>query len=123
MQIAALTKKGASDVCVANRTYAVGALNYPSFSVELPAAGGTVKHTRTLTNVGPPGTYMVTTASAAAGSTRIMVSVEPKTLRFSKAGEKQSYTVSFTAVGMPSRTNGFGRLVWSGDRHVWSGVV
>jgi hypothetical protein len=34
MQIAALTKKRASDVCVTNRTYAVGGLNYPSFSVK-----------------------------------------------------------------------------------------
>jgi hypothetical protein len=118
MQIAALTKKRSSDVCIANRTYAVNALNYPSFSVEFPAAGGTVKHTRTLTNVGPPGTYKVTTASAAAGSTPITVAVEPKTLSFTKAGEKQGYTVSFKAGGMPSGTNGFGRLVWSGDRHV-----
>ncbi|KAK3149261.1 hypothetical protein QOZ80_3AG0215030 [Eleusine coracana subsp. coracana] len=119
MQIAALTKHHSSDsACSANRTYDVAALNYPSFSVMFPAAGGTVKHTRTLTNVGPPGTYKVTAASAAAGSTPITVDVEPKTLSFSKAGEKQSYTVSFTAGGMPSGTNGFGRLVWSGDRHV-----
>jgi hypothetical protein len=93
MQIAALTKKRASDVCVTNRTYAVGGLNYPSFSVKLSTDRGTVKHTRTLTNVGPPRTYKVATASAATGSTLITVSVEPKTLSFSKTGEKQSYTV------------------------------
>jgi hypothetical protein len=44
--------------------------------------------------------------------------VDPKALSFTRAGEKQSYTVSFTAGGMQSRTNGFGRLVWSDDRHV-----
>jgi hypothetical protein len=60
----------------------------------------------------------VATVSAATGSTPITVSVEPKTLSFSNAGEKQSYTVSFTAGGMPSGTNGFGRLVWFGDHHV-----
>lgn len=116
MQIATLTKHS-TDGCSANRTYAVTALNYPSFSVMFPAAGGTEKHTRTVTNVGQPGTYKVT-ASATAGSTPVTVSVEPSTLTFTKAGEKQSYTVSFAAAGMPSGTNGFGRLVWSSDHHV-----
>ncbi|EER90842.1 subtilisin-like protease SBT1.7 [Sorghum bicolor] len=116
-QIAALTRQHPSEGCSANRTYTVTALNYPSFSVAFPAAGGTVKHTRTVTNVGQPGTYKVT-ASAAAGSAPVTVSVEPSTLSFSKAGEKQSYTVSFTAGGMASGTNGFGRLVWSSDHHV-----
>ncbi|KAG2545692.1 hypothetical protein PVAP13_9KG226238 [Panicum virgatum] len=116
MQIATLTKRSA-DGCTANRTYAESALNYPSFAVTFPAGGGTVKHTRTVTNVGQPGTYRVT-ASAAAGGTPVAVSVEPSTLSFSKAGEKQSYTVSFTAPAKPSGTNGFGRLVWSSDHHV-----
>jgi subtilisin family serine protease len=116
-QIAALTRQHPSEGCSANRTYTVTALNYPSFSVAFPGAGGTVKHARTVTNVGQPGTYKVT-ASAAAGSAPVTVSVEPSTLSFSKAGEKQSYTVSFTAGGMPSGTNGFGRLVWSSAHHV-----
>jgi hypothetical protein len=120
-QIATLTKRS-SDGCVANRTYAESALNYPSFAVAFPAAGGTVKHTRTVTNVGQPGTYKVT-ASAAAGSTAVKVSVEPSTLSFSKAGEKLSYTVSFTAPAMASGTNGFGRLVWSSDHHVVSSPI
>ncbi|VAI37061.1 unnamed protein product [Triticum turgidum subsp. durum] len=115
-QIAALTKHS-SDHCSANRTYSVAALNYPSFSATFPAAGGTEKHTRTLTNVGKPGTYKVT-AAAAAGGTAIKVSVEPSTLSFSKVGEKKSYTVSFAAGGKPSGTNGFGRLVWSSEHHV-----
>ncbi|KAG8098262.1 hypothetical protein GUJ93_ZPchr0013g34547 [Zizania palustris] len=114
--IATLTKHS-TEACSANRTYAVTALNYPSFSVTFPAAGGTEKHTRTVTNVGQPGTYKVT-ASAASGSTPVTVSVEPSTLTFTKAGEKQSYAVSFTAAAMPSGTNGFGRLVWSSDHHV-----
>uniref|UniRef100_A0A453LVU1 Subtilisin-like protease n=1 Tax=Aegilops tauschii subsp. strangulata TaxID=200361 RepID=A0A453LVU1_AEGTS len=83
-QIAALTKHS-SDHCSPNRTYSVAALNYPSFSATFPAAGGTEKHTRTLTNVGKPGTYKVT-AAAAAGGTAIKVSVEPSTLSFSKVG-------------------------------------
>ncbi|VAI22247.1 unnamed protein product [Triticum turgidum subsp. durum] len=116
-QIAALTKHS-SDHCSPNRTYSVAALNYPSFSATFPAAGGTEKHTRTLTNVGKPGTYKVTASAAAASGTAIKVSVEPSTLSFSKVGEKRSYTVSFAAGGRPSGTNGFGRLVWSSDHHV-----
>ncbi|KAM0904725.1 hypothetical protein ACQ4PT_017836 [Festuca glaucescens] len=106
-QIAALPKHS-TDWCNDNRTYSVASLNYPSFSVTLPAAGGKEKHTRTLTNVGQPSTYKVM-ASATAGSTPVTVSVEPSTLTFSKAGEKKSYTVSFAAAGLPSGTNGFGR--------------
>uniref|UniRef100_A0ACD5X8X5 Uncharacterized protein n=1 Tax=Avena sativa TaxID=4498 RepID=A0ACD5X8X5_AVESA len=120
-QIAALTKHS-TDRCSANRTYAVSALNYPSFSVTFPAAGGKEKHTRTVTNVGPAGTYKVT-ASAAAGSTPVTVSVEPSTLTFTKVGEKKSYTVSFAAAGLPSGTNGFGRLVWSSDHHIVASPV
>ena len=120
-QIAALTKHS-SDHCSPNRTYSVAALNYPSFSATFPAAGGTEKHTRTLTNVGKPGTYKVT-AAAAAGGTAIKVSVEPSTLSFSKVGEKRSYTVSFAAGGKPSGTNGFGRLVWSSDHHVVASAI
>ncbi|KAG2535036.1 hypothetical protein PVAP13_9NG045000 [Panicum virgatum] len=51
-------------------------------------------------------------------TTPVSVSVEPSTLSFSKAGEKQSFTVSFSAPAKPTGTNGFGRLVWSSDHHV-----
>ncbi|KAL0377870.1 UNVERIFIED_CONTAM: Subtilisin-like protease SBT1.7 [Sesamum radiatum] len=74
-----------------------------------------VKHTRTLTNVGPPGTYKVSTSSS---SDSVKISVDPATLTFSQTNEKQSYTVTFTAPSMPSNTNEFARIEWSDGKHV-----
>uniref|UniRef100_R7W415 Subtilisin-like protease n=1 Tax=Aegilops tauschii TaxID=37682 RepID=R7W415_AEGTA len=105
--------------CAANKTYAVSNLNYPSFSVAYSTANGeagdssatTVTHTRTLTNVGAAGTYKVDASVSMSGVT---VDVKPTELEFTAAGEKKSYTVSFTAAkSQPSGTAGFGRLVWS----------
>ncbi|CAL4943174.1 unnamed protein product [Urochloa decumbens] len=121
--IAAVARSGGAVAsCDGNRTYSVGALNYPSFAVAFSTANGeggeasapaTVTHTRTVTNVGGAGTYKVST-SAAEG---VAVEVEPKELAFAAAGEKKSYTVKFTSRSQPSGTSGFGRLVWSDGKH------
>ncbi|VAI02517.1 unnamed protein product [Triticum turgidum subsp. durum] len=109
--------------CAANKTYAVANLNYPSFSVAYSTANGeagdsgatTVTHTRTLTNVGAAGTYKVDASVSMSGVT---VDVKPAKLEFTAAGEKKSYTVTFTAAkSQPSGTAGFGRLVWSDGKH------
>uniref|UniRef100_A0A0A9CNH5 Subtilisin-like protease n=1 Tax=Arundo donax TaxID=35708 RepID=A0A0A9CNH5_ARUDO len=108
--------------CDEKKTYSVGNLNYPSFSVVYYTANGdgsnsaatTVTHTRTLTNVGGPGKYKVSTAFAAKG---VAMDVEPAELEFTSVGEKKSYTVRFTSKSQPSGTTGFGRLVWSDGKH------
>lgn len=105
--------------CDASRKYSVTDLNYPSFAVNFDATqtkgGNVVKYTRTLTNVGAPGTYK---ASISAPSAGVKISVEPDTLSFSQANEKKSYTVSFTASSMPSNTQSFGRIEWSNGKQV-----
>jgi subtilisin family serine protease len=112
--------------CAENRTYSVGALNYPSFSVAFSTANGeggessgatTVTHTRTLTNVGGAGTYKVSTTVSGAAARGVDVAVEPTELAFASAGEKKSYMVRFTSRSQPSGTSGFGRLVWSDGKH------
>uniref|UniRef100_A0A0A9DD38 Subtilisin-like protease fibronectin type-III domain-containing protein n=1 Tax=Arundo donax TaxID=35708 RepID=A0A0A9DD38_ARUDO len=108
--------------CADNKTYSVGNLNYPSFSVVYATANGdggdspatTVTHTRALTNVGGPGTYKVSTSVAAKG---VAMDVEPTELAFTSVGEKKRYTVRFTSKSQPSGTTGFGRLVWSDGKH------
>jgi subtilisin family serine protease len=107
--------------CAENKTYAVGDLNYPSFSVVYSTANGAgdsaaspAAVTRTLTNVGESGTYKVATSVAVKGVT---VAVQPTQLEFSSVGEKKSYTVTFTSKLQPSGTTGFGRLVWSDGKH------
>ncbi|KAL0332305.1 UNVERIFIED_CONTAM: Subtilisin-like protease SBT1.7 [Sesamum calycinum] len=124
-QINSLARRNFS--CEARKTYSVNDLNYPSFAVPLQAQMGStggsgsgtgstvVKHTRTLTNVGPPGTYKVSTSSS---SDSVKISVDPATLTFSQTNEKKTYTVTFTAPSMPSNTNEFARIEWSDGKHV-----
>nr|XP_010939822.1 subtilisin-like protease SBT1.7 [Elaeis guineensis] len=122
LQIAAVAKR-TNYACDDKKTYAVSGLNYPSFAVAFATTSGngggaeTVKHTRTLTNVGEPGTYKATVATSVTGG-EVKVAVEPAELRFTKGGEKQSYTVSFSAPSLPSGSLGFGRLEWSDGKHV-----
>uniref|UniRef100_A0A2P2KZ36 Uncharacterized protein MANES_13G113900 n=1 Tax=Rhizophora mucronata TaxID=61149 RepID=A0A2P2KZ36_RHIMU len=105
--------------CDPSQKYGVADLNYPSFAVNFDTTqsngGGVIKHTRTLTNVGPPGTYK---ASISPQSPGLKILVEPATLTFSKVNEKQSYTVTFTGSSMPSNTNIFARLEWSDGKHI-----
>ncbi|KAG9440220.1 hypothetical protein H6P81_020385 [Aristolochia fimbriata] len=126
-QISLVSKTNYS--CDAGRKYAVADLNYPSFAVTFTAEGSggsssgvsmRVKHVRTLTNVGPPGTYKATVvaspATAASGS--VKVAVEPSELSFGTVNEKKAYTVTFTGGSMPSGTASFGRVEWSDGKHV-----
>ncbi|WOG93032.1 hypothetical protein DCAR_0312311 [Daucus carota subsp. sativus] len=108
--------------CDTSKQYSVNNLNYPSFAVSYQTGSGpiteettTVKHTRTLTNVGLPGTYKVSVTSPGKS---VKVTVEPESLSFDKVNQKMSYTVSFTASSMPSNTNLFGRIEWSDDKHI-----
>ncbi|OVA17070.1 Peptidase S8/S53 domain [Macleaya cordata] len=119
-QISSLAKR---NFTCDTKKYSVTDLNYPSFAVPLVTeqSGGdsgssVVRYTRTLTNVGTPGTYKVSLSSSASESVKI--SVEPDSLSFSKVNEKLSYTVTFTTSSMPSGTNAFGRLEWSDGKHV-----
>ncbi|KAJ4788127.1 Subtilisin-like protease [Rhynchospora pubera] len=123
-QIAAVAKRS-NYTCDSTKSYAVSNLNYPSFSVAFATANGdatgsattTVKHVRTVTNVGAAGVYKAT-ASAKVDGGAVSIAVEPSELSFSKSGEKKSYTVSFTAPSLPSGSTGFGQLVWSDGKHI-----
>lgn len=120
-QIQLVTKRNTT--CDSSKTYRVGDLNYPSFAVVVPSdsshkSGSTtvVKHTRTLTNVGPASsTYKVSTSS---DSNSVQISVVPETLAFSQVNEKKSFTVTFTAGPMAVNSNVFGRIEWSDGKHI-----
>lgn len=108
--------------CDTSKQYSVNNLNYPSFAVSYQTGSGpiseettTVKHTRTLTNVGLPGTYKVSVTSPGKS---VKITVEPESLTFDQENEKKSYTVSFTASSMPMNTNLFGRIEWSDGKHI-----
>ncbi|CAN4092830.1 unnamed protein product [Withania somnifera] len=107
--------------CKTSKKYSVTDLNYPSFAVVFPeqmtAGSGTssIKFTRTLTNVGPAGTYKVNVLSP---SNSVKFLVEPESLAFTRMNEQQSYTVTFTAPSMPATENVYGRIEWSDGKHV-----
>lgn len=110
-QIRALARRNFT--CDAGKKYSVTDLNYPSFAVNFGGGATVVKYTRTLTNVGTPGTYKVSITSQSVG---VKISVEPATLSFSQANEKKSYTVTFTGSSMPPNVNSFGRIEWSNGK-------
>jgi hypothetical protein len=93
-------------------------LNYPSIAIGALAGEQTV--VRTVTNVGPAGTYHVS-VDAPAG---IDVMVDPEELTLSE-GESASYTVTFTgndSVVADAWT--FGSLTWNhGPHHVTSPIA
>lgn len=108
--------------CSKRKKYRVEDLNYPSFAVPFPydtAAGGrggshkttSVQYTRTLTNVGAPGTYNVSVSQ----STLVKIVVQPQALNFRELNEKKSYTVTFTS-SQPSAFS-FAYLEWSDGKH------
>ncbi|GLT65190.1 hypothetical protein SLA2020_376340 [Shorea laevis] len=115
--------------CDSSKNYSLADFNYPSISVPLQSASGkkggasvtsTLKYSRTLTNVGSPGTYKVSVVSQ---TKAVKISVEPASLSFSKKYEKKSYTVTFTASSVQSGTASFASLVWSDEKHTVSSPI
>jgi subtilisin family serine protease len=90
----------------------VADLNYPSISVSsLQEQPVTV--TRTVTNVGAPGTYQVRVRQPAG----LSISVNPTTLEFKAAGEKKTFRVTLKLTAGPLKATVFGGLTWSDGHH------
>ncbi|KAK4438975.1 Subtilisin-like protease SBT5.3 [Sesamum alatum] len=88
-------------------------LNYPSITV--PRLSGSVTVTRTVKNVGSPGTYRARVRSPRG----ISVHVEPDSLKFERAGEEKSFRVTLQVkkAGGAVRDYVFGQLIWSDGKH------
>eukprot|EP01018_Ginkgo_biloba_P040197 Gb_37580 [translate_table: standard] len=106
--------------CDSSKITSPADLNYPSFSVVFNPNLFVVKYTRTVTNVGPPGSkYNVTAVST---SDLITIQIEPQTLYFKAQNEKQKYSVTFTTKPLPpvvqgSNPSSFGSLTWTDGSH------
>jgi subtilisin family serine protease len=88
-------------------------LNYPTITVPLASTPFTVN--RTVTNVGPAtSTY---TAKVDVPST-LVVRVFPKTLAFSKAGEKKTFSLTVSSHGVGKQEFVEGSLRWVSKKHV-----
>ncbi|KAF7837535.1 subtilisin-like protease SBT1.8 [Senna tora] len=94
-----------------------GQLNYPSFSVVF-GSKRVVRYTRTLTNVGAPGSaYEVAVTGP---SSLVGITVKPTKLLFGKVGERKRYTVTFVSMkgaDTSSVRSEFGSIVWSNEQH------
>ncbi|KAG5232117.1 subtilisin protease family protein [Salix suchowensis] len=78
----------------------LASFNYPSITV--PKFNGSITLSRTVKNVGSPGTYRVRIRNP----TGVSVSVEPEKLEFKKIGEEKAFTDYV-----------FGELIWSDRKH------
>ncbi|KAG5545864.1 hypothetical protein RHGRI_018129 [Rhododendron griersonianum] len=86
--------------------------NYPSITVPMLNSSTTV--TRTVKNVGSPGTYSVSIQNPVG----ISVSVSPERLMFRKVGEQKSFKVSMKVEEGNKRSDYvFGHLTWSDAKH------
>lgn len=84
--------------------------NYPSITV--PELKGLITLSRKVKNVGSPTTYRVTVQKPKG----ISVTVKPKILKFKKAGEEKSFTVTLKMKAEnPTKEYVFGELVWSDE--------
>lgn len=92
-----------------------GDLNYPSFSVVF-GSNKVVRYTRTLTNVGEPGSVYDVAVSA---PSMVGITVNPNKLLFGEVGERQTYTVTFVSNRSvnDSVTSQFGSIMWSNEQH------
>ncbi|KAI0488807.1 hypothetical protein KFK09_028646 [Dendrobium nobile] len=87
-------------------------LNYPSFAI--PSLKKTMTVTRTVKNVGSPGTY---TARIKAPE-GILVSVKPQVLQFKEIGEEKKFKLYFESTeGRVRKGYSFGVLIWSDGIH------
>ncbi|XP_042506349.1 subtilisin-like protease SBT1.3 [Macadamia integrifolia] len=92
-----------------------GDLNYPAITAVLPDQPSTTVLTlhRTVTNVGTPvSTYHAKVSRFTAAS----VIVEPKTLHFTRKGQKLSFKITFTTKSQQSKPE-FGGLTWTDGVH------
>ncbi|KAI3721248.1 hypothetical protein L2E82_32254 [Cichorium intybus] len=112
---------GDTSSCSAGNNATVWDLNYPSFALSGQQAGSSIVRTfnRTVTNVGASESTYQATVVAPSG---LVVKVNPTSLAFKAAGEKQSFVVTVDAtIGSTTLS---GSLVWSdGVHNVTSPIV
>jgi hypothetical protein len=98
---------------VCSGSHSIEDFNYPSITLpnlELNA----VNVTRTVTNVGPPSTYV---AKVQLPGYKIVV--VPNSLTFKKIGEKKTFQVIVQATNVtPRKKYQFGNLQWTDGKHI-----
>ncbi|KAJ3679065.1 hypothetical protein LUZ60_017076 [Juncus effusus] len=88
-------------------------LNYPSITITNFTSS--VRVSRTVKNVGQPGTYTARVVSP----TGVRVTVKPKFLKFENVGEEKKFKIKFNKInnGTIMSDYVFGSLTWSDGKH------
>lgn len=87
-------------------------MNLPSITV--PNLNDSVTVTRTLKNVGSPGTYKARIRSPIG----ISAAIEPNSLEFKNIGEEKSFKLTLKIKGSHTpKDYVFGQLIWSDGKH------
>ncbi|KAG4925740.1 hypothetical protein JHK87_051280 [Glycine soja] len=99
---------------ICSGSHSVNDLNYPS--ITLPNLRlKPVAIARTVTNVGPPSTYTVSTRSPNGYN----IAVVPRSLTFTKIGERKTFKVIVQASSAATRRKyEFGDLRWTDGKHI-----
>lgn len=99
--------------CSEKSSISEGELNYPSFSIVL---GPSQTFTRTVTNVGEAYSSYTVVVTAPEG---VEVKVQPVKLSFSEVNQKETYSVTFSNIGLGNKTQDYsqGFLEWVSDKH------
>lgn len=95
------------------KSYNMLDFNYPSITVPNLGKHFVQEVTRTVTNVGSPGTYHVQVKEPHG----ISVFVKPRSLTFNEVGEKKTFKIIFKVTKPISSGYVFGHLLWSEGRH------
>ncbi|XP_028804577.1 subtilisin-like protease SBT5.4 [Neltuma alba] len=92
--------------------YSYNIFNFSYPSITIPVLYSSVNVSRSLKNVGLPGTYVARVLSPPG----LTINVEPKTLTFDKVGEERSFTLTIEVIRHGPETT-FGRTIWSDGKH------
>ncbi|XP_031491374.1 subtilisin-like protease SBT5.3 [Nymphaea colorata] len=98
------------EVSCSSQAAKVADLNYPS--ITFVNLNGEETVSRTVKNVGTPGTYKVRVQYPPG----VTVTVKPDSLKFENIGEEKQFTVT-AKVNRTSEGYVFGRLIWSDGKH------
>lgn len=122
-QLRLVTGSDQAVACPLGGSSSAGDLNYPTMAVPAtPGKNFTARFPRTVTNVGVPRSVYV--AKVISSRSLVRVAVSPRRLKFSRLGQKMSFTVSVS--GSLPEANEFvsAAVVWSdGVRQVRSPLI
>ncbi|KAG5028193.1 hypothetical protein JHK87_011707 [Glycine soja] len=97
------------------KSFSLADFNYPAITIPQLDPGHSLNVTRTVTNVGSPRMYRVHIKAPP----QVVVTVEPRKLRFKKKGERKELRVTLTLKPQTKNTTDyvFGSLTWTDHKH------